>query len=57
MLSTEAKAAGSPQGEGGGEIITSRTLTIVPVIGATAEPWEAAEGPPLKNLGTGRCNL
>lgn len=33
------------------------TLTIVPVIGATAEPWEAAEGPPLRNLGTGRWTL
>ena len=37
--------------------ILSLTLTIVPVIGATAEPWEAPEGPPLRNLGTGRRTL
>lgn len=33
------------------------TLTIVPVIGATADPWEAAEGPTRRNLGIGRCTL
>lgn len=33
------------------------TLTIVPVIGATADPREAAEGPPRRNLGIGRRTL
>lgn len=33
------------------------TLTIVPVIGATADPWEVAEGPPRRNLGIGRRTL